>query len=82
MRLIVWLVLIPDEMWCMEFEDVILSWTLMFTAYIMSLRMNLYSYSDKNLKRFCTLLIKMIINFKTIKSNVAEHRFKFKKHYR
>ena len=46
----------------------------------MSLRMIKYSYSDINLKRFCTLLIKMIFNFKTIKSNVAEHRFKFKKH--
>ena len=32
------------------------------------------------MKTFCTLLIKMIFNFKTIKSKFAEHRFKFKKH--
>ena len=48
----------------------------------MSLRMIIYSYSDNNLKKFCTLLIKIIFNLKITKSNVAEHRFRFKKHDR
>ena len=38
------------------------------------------SYSDNNLKRFCTLLIKMSLNLKTSKSKFAEHRFRFNKH--